>query len=192
MATPNFSWAIRGTVVHGHGRGGTQLGFPTANVGLDLATTEMLLPLQNWVYFGWGCVEAAATAASANPVGVEAGQVFPLVMSVGFNPHFKDKALTVEAYFMHKFAADFYGETVRIISCGPVREQAAFTTLEALIEIIRGDCAYAQDRLGGSKSTHDYLRFRSHPFLTQAGSSDDPHRNKLPVFITNLAAGSSL
>jgi riboflavin kinase len=134
--TKECTWAIRGVVVHGHGRGGTQLGFPTANVGLDDETTNALLPLQNWVYFGFGTVEGAVPPA-----------VLPLVMSVGFNPHFQDKRLTVEAYFLHKFPQDFYGATVRIISCGAIREQGAFTTLDDLIKTIRHDCDVATAKL---------------------------------------------
>lgn len=136
--TKECVWGIRGVVVHGHGRGGTQLGFPTANVGLDNDTTQLLLPLQNWVYFGFGIVEGV-NEGDGNPL--------PMVMSVGFNPHFHDKRLTVEAYFLHKFPQDFYGSMVRIIACGAIREQGAFTTLEDLIKTIRRDCDVALEKL---------------------------------------------
>lgn len=177
-------WAIRGEVVHGHGRGGTQLGFPTANIGLNDAVTTALLPLQNWVYYGWGCVEGL--------VEDQASVVYPLVMSVGFNPHFKDKALTVEAYFLHKFPSDFYGRVARIVSCGPIREQGAFTTIDALIETISNDCVLAQERLRAD----DALQWKQHWFLAGAGATGQLSRDAgsaaVPEFHANLRTVSSL
>lgn len=170
--TRSAHWAIRGVVVHGHGRGGSQLGFPTANVGLNPEVTSLLLPLDNWVYFGWGLVEGSDV------------EVFPLVMSVGFNPHFKDKALTVEAHFLHKFEADFYDSVIRVVSCGAVRQQAAFTTLDALVDIIRGDCRFAADEL----KKEECHAWKSHPFLM--GSEVD---GGVPKFmVLDGSASSSL
>lgn len=147
----NRLWAIRGVVVHGHGRGGTQLGFPTANVGLDAATTAALLEFQNWVYYGWGLVEPkekkSSDPSSSSDPAVTAASLVPIVMSVGFNPHFQDKSLTLEAHFLKKFDEDFYDHTVRIVSCGALREQASFKSLEALIEAIKNDCRVADEKL---------------------------------------------
>nr|AGU68138.1 riboflavin kinase [Strigomonas oncopelti] len=123
-------WLLRGKVVHGHGRGGTQLGFPTANLELNAATIESLKKYSNLVIVGWGCVEGLPG---------HAGGPFPFAMSVGKNPQFKDLELTAEVYFLHKFENDFYGSYVRILCLGATREQAAFTTLEELIKTIEND-----------------------------------------------------
>lgn len=139
-------WGIRGKVVHGHGRGGSQLGFPTANVRLDDDVIQRLGVFENGVYFGWGQVEASAGASAA--AGTDTGSVIPFVMSVGFNPHFRDKALTVEIHFVHKFAVDFYDATVRALVVGHIRDQGAFESIEKLIAIIREDCRVAMDALG--------------------------------------------
>ena len=133
-------WALRGCVVHGFGRGGSLLGFPTANIALDPPTTRLLLPLDNGVYFGWGCVEGKdAKEPCLGPYG--------MVMSLGHNPHFHDKELTVEVHMLHKFDTDFYGSIVRIVVCGYLRQMAAFTTLDALIDMIRHDIDIAKKQL---------------------------------------------
>eukprot|EP00744_Colponema_vietnamica_P005883 GILI01008570.1.p1 GENE.GILI01008570.1~~GILI01008570.1.p1 ORF type:complete len:181 (+),score=32.92 GILI01008570.1:53-595(+) len=125
------TWGIRGLIVHGHGRGGTMLGFPTANIEVPESShiEEKLKDGINHVFYGWGVVEP------------NLDEVFPVVMSVGYNPHFKDvHKLAIEAHYLHKFEKDFYGSNVRVAVLGDLRVMGAFTTLEALIEVIKGDC----------------------------------------------------
>lgn len=155
-------WAIRGQVVHGHGRGGTQLGFPTANVGLTKEISERLMAFDNWVYYGWGLVEPTQESGQA--------ELIPVVMSVGFNPHFKDKALTLEVHFLKKFEEDFYGSTVRVVSCGALREQASYSGLEALIEAIKQDCRVAHEKL----ALGDGQKVKSCTFLTNTLGEEVP------------------
>jgi riboflavin kinase len=176
MLQREMIWGLRGLVVHGHGRGGSQLGFPTANIELDEETTQRLMPMSNWVYGGWGVVESSADTSSGSPL------VLPFVMSVGFNPHFKDKALTVEVHFMHRFASDFYGSVARIVACYCIREQAAFTTLEALIEIIKRDCHDAATKL-----PNQFPAAASHPFL----HSKTPEQSSMPYLVAPLSVKSS-
>ena len=173
MLPREMLWGLRGRVVHGHGRGGTQLGFPTANLQLDESSTQRLAPMSNWVYGGWGVVESAE--------GISPSAVMPFVMSVGFNPHFKDKALTVEVHFLHRFSADFYDTVVRIVSCYAIREQGAFTTLEALIDIIKRDCHDAATRL-----PNQFGAAASHSFLTA-----EPEDRALPHLVAPLAVKNS-
>nr|AGU68098.1 riboflavin kinase [Angomonas desouzai] len=131
-------WCLRGKVIHGFGRGGSLLGFPTANIELDESTTKSLTQYKNQVIFGWGCVEQNASE-DAGP--------FPFAMSVGHNPQFANKELTAEVYFLHKFHSDFYDSYVRILCLGVLREQSAFTTIEELIKMIQGDCDNTQKLL---------------------------------------------
>jgi riboflavin kinase len=147
MSTPVTEvdfWGIRGTVIHGHGRGGTMLGFPTANIELDAATIDRLVAINNDVCYGWAMVEDSEVPGASKAA---AYGILPMVMSVGHNPHFKDRALSVEAHFIHKFDADFYGATIRVVSCGIVRKMGSFTTLDALIQEINQDCAIAIEKL---------------------------------------------
>ncbi|KAG5467444.1 hypothetical protein CUR178_01087 [Leishmania enriettii] len=143
-------WFLRGKVIHGYGRGGTQLGYPTANLELSEAAVVFLSPHNDLVLWGWGCVEAAeaktgkacAEDASPEPLGP-----FPFVMSIGNNPHFKNADVSAEVHFLHKFEGDFYDRVVRIITLESIRSQSVFTTLEDLIKTIDGDVAFAKDRL---------------------------------------------
>ena len=160
-------FAIRSRVASGHRRGGTQLGFPTANVELDASTISLLAPYENDVFAGWGVVEwivemptatavsgeaAAATpppligTMSASPAGLSS--VYPVVFSVGKNPHFKDVALTMEVHFVTSrggpvFQRDFYGQIVRIVCVARLRGQLSFTSLDALIVAIKRDVELA-------------------------------------------------
>ncbi|CAD2216713.1 riboflavin kinase [Angomonas deanei] len=151
-------WYLRGKVIHGFGRGGSQLGFPTANIELDDATTAALQKYKNLVIFGWGCVEPSSPPASLSPA--ECGP-FPFAMSVGHNPQFKNKDLSAEVYFLHKFKEDFYGSYVRILCLGVLREQSAFTTLEELIQTIEKDCTDTSEQL----KKEEFKKLESDPFL---------------------------
>lgn len=124
------------------------LGFPTANIQVTketAASTEAVLKDGiNHVFFGWGVVEGSLEKTACG----EGCNVFPVVMSVGYNPHFKDvHTLAIEAHYLHTFKEDFYGSVVRVAVMGEIREMGAFTTLEALIEVIRSDCVEAGKRL---------------------------------------------
>jgi riboflavin kinase len=153
MSAPGV-WGLRGIVVRGHQRGGTMLGFPTANVYLDDATIARLAPMSNGVFYGWAAVEPDTAA------------VYPMVLSVGFNPHFKDQHLTVEVHFMHKFTgdkADFYGASMRLVALGRLRDQKAYEGLESLIADINGDVRAATALLAApaaaaAKEQHPMLR----------------------------------
>ncbi|KAK7201285.1 riboflavin kinase/fmn adenylyltransferase-like protein [Novymonas esmeraldas] len=151
-------WFLRGTVIHGFGRGGTQLGYPTANMELSEAAIAFLKPYDNRVLWGWGCVEAAAesdaAAARAGDASPEPLGPFPFVMSIGNNPQFKNVDISAEVYFLHTFDGDFYGRVVRILTLESIREQSAFTTLEELIKTIDGDVAFAKEHLLRSEWAH--------------------------------------
>ncbi len=141
-------WLLRGSIVKGHQRGGSMLGFPTANVKLDAETMRTLDAFRNTVWAGWAVIEQPpAGLTGVNIDGMAASWnapsgtvVYPTVLSVGTNPHFKDVTLTVEPYLLQKFNADFYGCTLRVVACACYRVMGAYTTVEALIAQIRADC----------------------------------------------------
>ncbi len=53
----------------------------------------------------------------------EDSKVFPMVMSVGWNPFYGNTQKTAEVHIMHKFKADFYGLEVRVIVLGYIRPE---------------------------------------------------------------------
>jgi riboflavin kinase/FMN adenylyltransferase len=114
-------FGVEGTVVHGAGRGGTALGFPTANLDVP---EGMAVPADG-VYAGWLFLGSRRV---------------PAAISVGTNPTFDGDARTVEAHLLD-FDEDIYGERVRLDFTAHLRGQVAFDGLEPLIAQIETDVA---------------------------------------------------
>jgi hypothetical protein len=66
-------------------------------------------------------------------------KVFPMVMSVGWNPFYKNSTKTAEVHVMHPFQADFYGLEMRVIVLGYIRPEFNYVSKEALIDDIEMD-----------------------------------------------------
>ncbi|SJX64798.1 related to FMN1-Riboflavin kinase [Sporisorium reilianum f. sp. reilianum] len=96
----------------------------------------------------------AATASSSSSSSLTAGrrkrtkrihlepedsQVFPMVMSVGWNPFYKNTHKTAEVHILHDFASDFYGLEIRVVVLGYVRPEYNYDSMDALIEDIEMD-----------------------------------------------------
>lgn len=69
----------------------------------------------------------------------EDSKVFPMVMSVGWNPFYKNTRKTAEVHILHEFGSDFYGLEIRVVVLGYVRPEYNYDTMEALIEDIEMD-----------------------------------------------------
>ena len=164
-------WFLRSIVVRGHQRGGALLGFPTANMFLREDTIEHLSAMENGVFFGWGAVEKSGD------------EVLPVVLSVGHNPHFADKAVTVEVHIVKKFTADFYGATMRILVLGKLRDQKKYTGVDALIEDIKNDVRTGIDNLG----TEAAMAYKRSPLLSKPMPSTEA-----PLFVGTVEKPSDL
>ena len=114
-------FGIEGTIVHGAGRGGTALGFPTANLAHAAGTA---VPADG-VYAGWFHRDSHR---------------HPAAISVGTNPTFNGTERTVEAYLLD-FSGDLYGAEVRLDFTARLRGQVAFEGIEPLIAQIETDVA---------------------------------------------------
>jgi riboflavin kinase/FMN adenylyltransferase len=112
---------VLGPVVHG-ARRGRALGFPTANI----AARNELLPLPG-IYAAW----------------LDAGDgPLPAAVSVGHNPTFGPHALSVEAHVLPEAAGtnlDLYDREVRLGFVHRLRDEVAYTTVEALVVQIEAD-----------------------------------------------------
>ncbi|KAG8345671.1 putative Riboflavin kinase [Trypanosoma vivax] len=146
---------LRGVVVHGKGRGGTQLGFPTANLQLDDQIKEQLKAYENRVVYGWGSVVGLPGNETAG-LGP-----FAFAASVGCNSHFQENILTVEPHFLNQFEEDFYGATVKIVVLGVLREMGVFCSLEALVNAIKEDVRQTRAIL----DKPEMQRFKDHSLL---------------------------
>jgi riboflavin kinase/FMN adenylyltransferase len=122
---------VRGTVVHGDGRGGPELGFPTANMMIN---DDIALPAVG-IYAGH------FTRAD--------GSVYPAAISVGRRPTFYEPGTTsvlVEAYLLH-FEGDLYGELSRVSFVDRLRDEQQFDSVDALIAQMHKDVAAAEQVL---------------------------------------------
>lgn len=70
-----------------------------------------------------------------------------MVMSIGYNPFYKNTVRSAEVHVLHKFFADFYGSHMRLLILGFIREEKDYKSLEALIEDINIDCDVARNSL---------------------------------------------
>ena len=114
---------VRGPVVHGDGRGGPELGFPTANLAV---ADDIALP-------GRRRLRRALPAARrhAAPGGDLVGRR-PTFYEPGTAP------VLVEAYLLH-FDGDLYGEPARVSFAHRLRAEQRFDCVEALIAQMRAD-----------------------------------------------------
>jgi len=108
---------VRGLVVTGDGRGGGELGYPTANVDVP---ADICLPAAG-IYAAW----------YERP----GGSRFGAAVSVGRRPTFygSDGDLLVEAFLLD-FSDDLYGELARISFVRRLRDEREFASVDALVE----------------------------------------------------------
>ena len=126
---------VRGIVVHGDGRGGPELGFPTANMMID---EDIALPAVG-IYAGY------FTRAD--------GSVHPAAISVGRRPTFyrpETTSVLVEAYLLH-FEGDLYGELSRVAFVCRLRDERRFDSVDALIAQMHEDAAAAEQALSADR-----------------------------------------
>jgi len=121
---------VDGYVVHGDGRGGSELGYPTAN--LD-TVTHAAIPADG-IYAGWFVLGTRRS---------------PAAISIGTNPTFSGRVRTVEAFVIDE-GGNFYGRRVAFDFVERLRDTEKFDSVEALIEQIDADVARTRTVLGFS------------------------------------------
>ncbi|XP_063105736.1 riboflavin kinase isoform X1 [Cavia porcellus] len=85
------------------------------------------------IYYGWASVGS--------------GDVHKMVVSIGWNPYYKNLKKSMETHIMHTFKEDFYGEILNVAIVGYLRPEKNFDSLESLISAIQGDIEEANKRL---------------------------------------------
>ena len=123
-------FSLQGQVVRGDQRG-KELGFPTAN--LEVAP-QMVLP-GDGIYATWAVID---------------GVRHPSATSIGVRPTFQPSERIVEVYVID-FNADLYGKNVSVEFVSKLRDQEAFTSVEALIDQIDRDVANSREVLARDK-----------------------------------------
>jgi riboflavin kinase len=102
-------------VVHGFNRGSKELGIPTANLDMEQLGRKGV-DLETGIYYGWATLR---------------GSRYQAVVSIGWNPYFKNERKTVEAHLLSQLD-DFYGEELTIDLTGYLRQEANFNGLGKL------------------------------------------------------------
>lgn len=123
---------VSGIVVHGAGRGGRDLGYPTANLDLPEYTA---VPVDG-VYAGW------FTLLDNHEVdgSIQPGRRYPAAISVGTNPTFGDAARSVEAFVLDE-SADLYGRVAAVDFVDHVRDMEKFSSVDELLVAMDRDVA---------------------------------------------------
>ncbi|QAU52184.1 bifunctional riboflavin kinase/FAD synthetase [Corynebacterium pelargi] len=129
-------FSVSGQVVRGAGRGGRELGYPTANLYFP---DNVALPADG-VYAG------LLTVTSQAPIegDMEYGVAYPAAISVGHNPTFGDERRSVESFVIDR-EADLYGHTVEVAFVGHIRGMEKFDGVEELLEAMGRDVARARE-----------------------------------------------
>jgi riboflavin kinase/FMN adenylyltransferase len=115
-------YRLRGTVVHGAGRGGS-LGFPTANV----ARIDTLLPGEG-IYAGEAHLGQRRYAAA---------------LSVGPNPTFHEQGLKVEVFLLD-FEGDLYDRPIEVDFLARLRDIKRFASAAELVRQMTDDVQRAR------------------------------------------------
>lgn len=119
-------YQIRGKVIKGRERGGSQLGFPTANIKLH----DELCPKL-------GVYAVTVETIKGNFMGVA---------NIGFSPTFGDQMFTIEVHILD-FDHDLYDSRIRVNMVARLRDEQKFSSIQQLSEQINTDIQIARDIL---------------------------------------------
>jgi riboflavin kinase/FMN adenylyltransferase len=119
------NYYLKGIVVHGEKRG-REIGYPTANIGLDQLAT---VPADG-VYAGWLNVD---------------DKRWPAAISIGTNPTFAGvRGRQVEAYAIDETDLELYDKAAKLEFGFRLRETIKFDGLAPLLEQMKKDCDQAR------------------------------------------------
>jgi riboflavin kinase / FMN adenylyltransferase len=120
------NYQIRGKVIKGRERGGSQLGFPTANIKLH---DEL-------------CPKVGVYAVTVETVKGN----FNGVANIGFSPTFGDDMFTIEVHILD-FSDDLYDSRIRINMITRLRDEKKFSGIDELSSQIQHDIEIVKDLL---------------------------------------------
>lgn len=97
------------------------------------------------------------------------GAVYPMCMSIGWNPFYKNTVRSVEVHIMHNFETDFYGSHMNLLIAGFIRPEYDYVSKESLIDDIKTDI----DVSGRSLCRTAYVKLMDDPYLLDFGGRDE-------------------
>ncbi|KAF2453719.1 hypothetical protein BDY21DRAFT_117179 [Lineolata rhizophorae] len=170
---PPFPIRVAGKVIKGFGRGSKELGIPTANIPITGLSVGGHSDLSSGVYLGWAGLNPLSdtslpsdTSTSTSSASAAPPHTYAAVLSIGYNPFYKNTARSVEVYLINDFGGrDFYGAELRLLILGYVRPELDYVSVEKLIEDIRTDIRVAERSLGREA----WRRWREEEWLVDWG-----------------------
>lgn len=132
-------FSVIAPIERGAGRGGKELGYPTAN---QYASDTSAVPADG-VYAGWLTIIDDGDIDGDMQPGVR----YPAAISVGTNPTFGDARRSVESFVLDR-DADLYGRMARVEFVEKVRDMLKFNSVEELLEHMARDVSRTRDILG--------------------------------------------
>lgn len=148
---PPFPLLMEGKVIHGYGRGSSDLGFPTANLPVDDKVTPWIADIASGAYFGWAALRLPSSSTSSDDTTTtsHAGfTLYPMVMSIMYNEFYGGKERSAEVHVLHEFKESFYDAEMRVLLAGFIREERGdYANKEELIADIKMDCEVARNSL---------------------------------------------
>ncbi|KAK8190488.1 uncharacterized protein BKA78DRAFT_252442 [Phyllosticta capitalensis] len=176
-----FPLYLSGKVIKGFGRGSKELGIPTANIPIEGLSVGGHSDLESGVYYGWAGLDfhdssnsssstggdnVPAAPSHSDPNGAastpnDGHHVYPMAMSIGWNPFYKNTVRSVEVHIMHDFPRDFYGSHLNLVVLGFIRPEYDYVSKEALIDDIRTDIDVAHRSLARPA----YAALKKDPYL---------------------------
>ncbi|KAK8211167.1 riboflavin kinase [Phyllosticta paracitricarpa] len=177
---PPFPLYLSGKVIKGFGRGSKELGIPTANIPIEGLSVGGHSDLESGVYYGWAGLDFHDSSNDKNPTNGSSASfstptknIYPMAMSIGWNPFYKNTVRSVEVHIMHAFARDFYGSHLNLVVLGFIRPELDYVSKEALIDDIRTDIDVALRSLARPA----YAALKKDPYLLDFPK--DEHGNVL-------------
>lgn len=100
--------------------------------------------------------------------------MYPTVLSIGYNPYYKNEQRSIEIHILHNFSEDFYGATLSLIVLGFIRPEYDYVSKDALVEDIREDIRVAQRSL----AREAYGAWKGDAWLRGEGDNVEEHAGK--------------
>uniref|UniRef100_A0A673ZQ59 Riboflavin kinase n=1 Tax=Salmo trutta TaxID=8032 RepID=A0A673ZQ59_SALTR len=113
------------------------------------------------IYYGWACVGS--------------GDVHKMVMSIGWNPYYKNTKKSMETHVIHTFKEDFYGQILSVVMVGYIRPERSYDSLDALIAAINHDIEEAKRNL----DLPEHLKLKEDNFFRATASTSTTTSNKI-------------
>lgn len=173
-----------------------QLGIPTANIPISGLSVGGHEDVESGVYYGWAGL-SPSQATRQHPPGSESkydhltadvhhelnavlsgkgetqqqseGAVYPMVMSIGWNPFYKNTVRSVEVHIMHGFETNFYDSHMNLVILGFIRPEYDYVSKESLVDDIKTDINVA----GRSLARPAYAKFLNDPYLLELTGKDE-------------------